>query len=155
MALRHEIRVVELTGNDRKRAAEVAALAWDVAPAPGVMEARLTQPNVRVVAALDREGRVIGATTARRLTGARAVSDETAVKIAWRGQRVAETLMLEMVRLLREDGVQVLEGETSSQRIGELRFFRRIGFRVTGASFAFGVEGYAEGETLFRTEMPL
>lgn len=147
--------MVELAGDDRAKGAALAALAWDVQPEVAEMERRLTQPGVRVVAALDRDGNVVGVTTARRLDGDRASSDETAVDSRWRGRRVAEALLVEMARLLKDDGVRVLEGETSSQRVDELRFFRRLGFRVTGASFAFGVEGCEEGETLFRTEMPL
>lgn len=147
--------MVELTGDERAKGAALSALAWDVPPEVAEMERRLTQPGVRVVAALDRDGNVVGVTTARRLEGDRASSDETAVDARWRGRRVAEALLVEMARLLKDDGVRVLEGETSSQRVGELRFFRRLGFRVTGAWFAFGVEGYEEGETLFRTEMPL
>lgn len=149
------MRVVELPPERKHEAAPLAALAWDVPPAEGVLEARLSRPEVRVVAAIDGEGAIVGVTTARRLAGDRAVSDETVVDERFRGRRIAEAMLLEMARLLREDGVRVLEGETSSERVGELRFFRRLGFRVTGATFAFGVEGYTDGEALFRTEMPL
>lgn len=152
---RHEIRIVELPESRRIEAAPVAALAWDVAPAPGVLEARLSGANVRVNAALDRGGHVVGVATARILAGGRAVSDETAVVAAWRGRGIASALLDALVERLRGAGVRVLEGETSGARLGELAFFRQHGFRVTGAWFAFGVEGYAEGEMILRTEKRL
>lgn len=133
----------------------MAALAWDVAPAPGVLEARLSEGNVRVIAALDRAGRVVGVATARILAGGRAVSEETAVAAAWRGRGIGAALLDALVAHLRAIGLRVVEGETSGGKLGELAFFRHHGFRVTGAWFAFGVEGYAEGETIFRTEKRL
>lgn len=146
---------MEIQERRRLEAAPLAALAWDVAPAPGVLEARLVAPNVCVMAALDRSGEIVGVATARVLGDGRAVSDETAVVAAWRGRGIAAALLEALVVRLRAIGVRVLEGETSGERLGELAFFRRQGFRVTGAWFAFGVEGYAEGETIFRTEKRL
>ena len=149
------MRIVELPPERRVEAAALAALAWDVRPGPGVMEERLSRSDARVIAAIDDRDRIVGVATARRLSGDRAVSDETAVHPRWRGCGIAEAMFRELTRILRADGVRVLEGETSSERVRELRFFQRFGFRVTGATFAFGVEGYTDGTALFRTEAPL
>ena len=107
----------------------------------------LYKENRDTLDALTALGRVLGE--------GRAVSDETAVVEAWRGRGIAAELHRALVERLRAIGVRVLEGETSAERIAELAFFRRQGFRVTGAWFAFGVEGYADGETIFRTEKRL
>lgn len=133
----------------------MAALAWDIAPAAGAIEARLAVEGACAMAALDRSGRIVGVATGRILGGGRAASDETAVVAGWRGRGIAAALLDALANRMRQRGACVLEGETSSARLGELAFFQRQGFRVTGVWFAFGVEGFADGETIFRTEKRL
>jgi len=143
--------VVELPRARRVDAAALAAEAWDLPPAPGVLEARLAAPNALVIAAIDREGQIGGVATARILSDGRAVSDETVVHASWRGRRVAAAMIQALADRLRSRGIRVLEGESSSQKLPELAFFQRQGFRVIGEWVANGVEGYADGERIFRT----
>ena len=138
-------------------AARLAALAWDVAPPPGVIERRLLKGNVRAVVATlgGPDGPIVGITTARLRPDGEADSDETVVAPGYQSTGVGARLIEAMARVLQAEGVRALRGESSGRRLRALRFFLRNGFRLTGVIRAEKHESFADGELVYLTRMSL
>lgn len=139
-------------------AAWLAALAWDVPPAPGRIEALLAHPDSITLIALDARapsGPIVGVTTARLLPKRRAVSEETVVHDEWRRHGVGHTLITQMKATLRAAGVREVRGHSSGKKIRELSFFVREGFRVIECRVAKNQEWIEDGEKIYTTALVL
>ena len=139
-------------------AARLAALAWDVAPAPGRIEEILSHPGTITLVALDARyphGPVVGVTTARLLANRRAISEETVVDDQWRGHGVGRVLITQMKAILRAAGVREVRGQSSGTKTRELSFFVREGFRVIDCRIAKNQEWVADGEKIYETALVL
>ncbi len=139
-------------------AASLAAQAWDVPPAPGRLEKILSDPGAITLVALDARdpaGPFVGVTTARLLSGRRAISEETVVDEQWRGHGVGRLLIAQMKRLLKASGVREVRGQSSGSRTRELAFFVREGFRVIDCRVAKNQEWVASGERVYETALLL
>lgn len=151
------IEVVRAPQDRLDEAAQLAATAWDVFPAPAALVDAWIRADELVLIAIDPAdgGRLVGVASAVLLGDGRAASEETVVAPGAHGAGVGAALLDALTAALRAAGIRSLHGESSERRLRELPFFLRYGFRIEGVRRARGEPWFHEGDLVIRTRLDL